>query len=158
MSGTLDSLIWLLVAVLLLLVLAACAIAFRRFMLERGGGTIECALRPLPGGSWRHGVASYRRDELHWFRAIGVRLRPAAKFTRRSVTVVSRREVSASEAGVLGPGRAVVEISAGPPGAGSAGPGVSGPAVELGMTTEALTGFLSWLEASPPSSHLEDIA
>lgn len=148
MSGTLDSLIWLLVAVLLLLVLAACAIAVRRFLLERGGGTIECALRPLPGGSWRHGVASYRRDELHWFRALGVRLRPASKFTRRSVTVVSRREISPSEAGVLGSGRAVVEISAGP----------AGPAVELAMTTEALTGFLSWLEASPPSSHLEDIA
>ena len=148
MSGTLDSLIWLLVAVLLLLVLAASAIAVRRYLLERGGGTIECALRSLPGGSWRHGVASYHRDELHWFRALGVRLRPTSKFTRRSLAVVSRRQVSASEAGVLGSGRAVVEISAGSPGSG----------VELAMTTEALTGFLAWLEASPPSSHLEDIA
>jgi hypothetical protein len=26
------------------------------------------------------------------------------------------------------------------------------------MTEEALTGFLSWLEASPPGSHLADMA
>jgi hypothetical protein len=30
--------------------------------------------------------------------------------------------------------------------------------VELAMTEEALTGFLSWLEASPPGSHLADMA
>ena len=30
--------------------------------------------------------------------------------------------------------------------------------VELAMTEEALTGFLAWLEASPPGSHLQDIA
>ena len=30
--------------------------------------------------------------------------------------------------------------------------------VELAMTEQALTGFLAWLEASPPGSHLQDIA
>ena len=30
--------------------------------------------------------------------------------------------------------------------------------VELAMTEEALTGFLSWLEASPPGSHLSGMA
>ncbi len=30
--------------------------------------------------------------------------------------------------------------------------------VELAMTEQALTGFLAWLEASPPGSHLEYIA
>jgi hypothetical protein len=34
----------------------------------------------------------------------------------------------------------------------------SGTHFELAMTEAALTGFLSWLEASPPSSHLKDIA
>jgi len=30
--------------------------------------------------------------------------------------------------------------------------------VELALTEEALTGFLSWLEASPPGSHLSGMA
>ena len=148
MGGTLDFVIWLLVAVLLLLALAAAVIALRRFLLERGGGTVECGLRVRAGGgAWRPGVASYHRDELYWYRALGILLRPTRTFARRSLSVLSRRPASSAEAGVLGPGRAVVEIET-----GSAGK------VELAMTPEALTGFLSWLEASPPSSHLEDIA
>jgi uncharacterized protein DUF2550 len=147
-GGTLDFIIWLLVAALLLLALAAAVIAIRRFLLERGGGTIECGLRvPADAGAWRQGVASYHRDELHWYRALGILLRPTRTFARRSLSVLSRRPVSPTEARVLGPGRAVVEIDT-----GSAGK------VELAMTPEALTGFLAWLEASPPSSHLEDIA
>ena len=47
---------------------------------------------------------------------------------------------------VLGVGR-VVELSTG-----------DSDNVELAMTEEALTGFLSWLEASPPGSHLADMA
>jgi hypothetical protein len=147
-GGTLDFVIWLLVAVLLLLALAAAVIALRRFLLERGGGTVECGLRVRAGGgAWHPGVASYHRDELYWYRALGILLRPTRTFARRSLSVLSRRPASSAEAGVLGPGRAVVEIET-----GSAGK------VELAMTPEALTGFLSWLEASPPSSHLEDIA
>lgn len=148
MGGTLDFAGWVLVAVLLVLVLAACAIAARRFLLERGGGTVECGLRvPAGVGAWRSGVASYRRDELYWYRALGVLLRPRRVFTRRSLSVTSRRPASPSESGVLGPGKAVVEMET-----GSAGK------VELAMTPEALTGFLAWLEASPPSSHLGDIS
>src|SRR5262249_20735171 len=139
---------WLLVAVLLLLALAAAVIAIRRFLLERGGGTVECGLRvPAGSGAWRPGVASYHRDELYWYRALGILLRPTRTFARRSLRILSRRPASSAEAGVLGPGRVVVEIDT-----GSAGK------VELAMTAEALTGFLAWLEASPPSSHLEDIA
>jgi hypothetical protein len=164
-GGTLDILIWLLAAVLLLLALAAAAIAVRRFLLERGGGTIECGLRFLsgsPGGSgassrangadggtWRPGMAAYHRNELQWFGAVGIRLRPTWKFSRRSLNVVSRRLATAPEVGALGPGRAIVELDTG---------GASPDKIELAMTPEALTGFLSWLEASPPSSHLQDIA
>jgi Protein of unknown function (DUF2550) len=144
----LDDIIWLLVAVLLLLALAAAVIAIRRFLLERGGGTIECGLRaPADTGGWRPGVASYHRDELYWYRALGILLRPRRMFTRRSLGVISRRPAEPAEARVLGPGRVVVQLDT-----DSAGQ------VELAMTPEALTGFLAWLEASPPSSHLGDIA
>lgn len=148
MGETLDFTVWLLVAVFLLLALAAAVIAVRRFLLERGGGTIECGLRvPAGSGPWRPGVASYRQDDLYWYRALGVLPRPTEKLARRSLRVLSRRPASPSEAGVLGPGRTVVEMHT-----GSAGK------IELAMTPEALTGFLAWLEASPPSSHLGDIS
>ena len=36
---------WLFAAFLIILVLVAAGIAARRFLLERGGGTVECGLR-----------------------------------------------------------------------------------------------------------------
>jgi uncharacterized protein DUF2550 len=135
-------------AFLLLVVLAAVVLAVRRFLLERGGGTVECGLRnPAMEGTWRLGVASYQRDELCWYGALGVLLRPEEIFPRRSLSVISRRPSLPAEATVLGPERVVVEVCAGPAGH-----------VELAMTADALTGFLAWLEASPPGSHLEEIA
>jgi hypothetical protein len=140
--------IWLFAVFLLLVILAAAALAVRRFLLERGGGTVECGLRtPAGQGTWRLGVASYQRDELCWYGALGVLLRPERVFPRRSLTVVSRRPSLPEETTVLGPEHVVVEVYAGPAGH-----------VELAMAADALTGFLSWLEASPPGSHLEDIA
>ena len=142
----LDAL-WLFAAVLALIVLAAAALASRRFLLERGGGTVECGLRsPAGRGTWRPGVASYEGDDLGWYGALGVRFRPDQVFHRRSLRVLSRRPSLPSESSVLGPEHTVVELDS------DAG------RVELAMTAEALTGFLAWLEASPPGSHLEDIA
>jgi hypothetical protein len=139
--------VWLFAAVLALIVLAAAALASRRFLLERGGGTVECGLRsPAGSGTWRLGVASYEGDDLGWYGALGVRFRPEQVFHRRSLRVLSRRPSLPSESSVLGPEHTVVELDS------DAG------RVELAMTAEALTGFLSWLESSPPGSHLEDIA
>ena len=200
---------WLLAAFLLILVLAASGIAARRFLLERGGGTVECGLR-RQNGSWRLGVARYRGEELHWYGIFGLSVRPDEVFPRRDLTVVSRRLPTEAEAASLGPGMIVVECrlgedasqlgsgsGGGGPGAGdrqaaASGPGAdsgpeassdsdadssaaAGPAegpdapsgaddgaappravvtVELALGEAALTGLLSWLEASPPGSHL----
>ena len=76
---------WLFAAFLILLVLAAAGIAARRYLLERGGGTVECGLRK-PGGSWRLGVASYQLDELSWFGVFGVSMRPEETFPRRAAS------------------------------------------------------------------------
>jgi hypothetical protein len=156
--------IWLFAGFLALIVLAAAVIAIRRFLLERGGGTIECGLRrPAGRGNWRLGLVSYQRDELYWYDALGVLLRPEQVFHRRMVTVLSRRPSLPSEASTLGPEHIIVEIctspSAGHPHRGAgAGTESADDHVELAMTEQALTGFLAWLEASPPGSHLEDIA
>lgn len=148
MGGTLTDAVWLVAVFMLLVVLAAVALAVRRFLLERGGATVECGLRrPAGRGAWHLGVASYQRDEMRVFGAFGVLLRPRAVFPRRSITVVTRRLPLPEETAVFGSGRIVIEICTGP-----------GQRVELAMTDQTLTGFLAWLEAAPPGSHLEDIA
>jgi hypothetical protein len=134
---------WLFAAFLVIVVLVAAGIAGRRFLLERGGGTVECGLRRA-GGSWRLGVASYHQEELHWFGVFGISMRPEETFPRRDLAVVSRRLPTQAEAASLGPGMVVVQCDLG----GEA-------AVELALTDAALTGLLAWLEASPPGSHLD---
>jgi hypothetical protein len=104
---------WLFAAFLIILTLAAVGIAARRFLLERGGGTVECGLRRGPNGSWRLGLASYRPEELWWFGALGLTMRPDVVFPRRDLTVVSRRPPTEAEAASLGPGMIVVECRLG---------------------------------------------
>ncbi len=132
---------WLFAAFLIAAILAAAGIAARRFLLEHGGGTVECGLRE-EGGPWRLGLASYQREELCWFGVFGLSLRPHEIFPRRDLGVVSRRLPSDAEAATLGPGMIVVECKLGE------------DSVELAMGEAALTGLLSWLEAAPPGSHL----
>jgi hypothetical protein len=167
-GAALTDAVWIFAVVVALIVVAAAALATRRYLLERSGGTVECGLRLAPEGSWRLGVLSYQHDELCWHGALGILLRPERVFARRALSVVSRRPADLAEAAVLGADRIVVEIAPGAaPGAAPAAPEVSGTPgasgapgthVELAMTEEALTGFLAWLEASPPGSHLADIA
>ncbi len=163
---------WLFAIFLIVLVLVAAGIAARRFLLERGGGTVECGLRKGTG-SWRLGLASYQRDELCWFGIFGFSMRPDEVFPRHDLTVVSRRLPSDAEAASLGPGMIVVECKLGGDGAdggqgGTADPGGTGAlgstggpggtggpgTVELAMGESALTGLLAWLEAAPPGSHM----
>ena len=161
-SLTLD-VAWLFAAFLALLVIAAGFLAVRRFLLERGGGTVECALR-RGTSPWRLGVASYQSDELRWYNAFGISPRPEETFGRRDLTVVSHRPPDSAEIATLGPGRVVVECEL-PGGPGNDGPdndglgndGPSGDTVQLALAESALTGLLAWLEAAPPGppgSHL----
>jgi hypothetical protein len=151
--------IWFFAVFLVLVILAAVVLATRRFLLERGGGTVECGLRhPARRGNWRLGVAAYQQDELYWYGALGVLLRPEHIYNRRALSVVSRRPALPSETVVLGADRIVVELATG---AAASGPGLpvgeDAERVELAMTEQALTGFLAWIEAAPPGSHLGDI-
>jgi len=123
---------------LVLIILAAAALASRRYLLERSGGTVDCALRwPAKAGAWR----------------LGVLLRPEHIFHRRAFSVISRRPADPSEAVALGTDRIVVEVAI-----SDASGADAGEHVELAMTDQALTGFLAWLEASPPGSHLGDFS
>ncbi len=136
---------WLFAAFLILLVLAAAGIAARRFLLERGGATVECGLSK-PGRPWRLGLASYQLDEFCWYRIFGFSMRPQQTFPRRDLTVVARRPPTPAEESILGPGRVVAECQV-----GGRGPGP----VDLALAESALTGLLAWLESAPPGSHLD---
>ena len=140
---------WLFAALLILLVLAAAGIAARRFLLERGGATVECGLRRR-GRSWRLGLASYQLDEFRWYGIFGVSMRPEQTFPRRDLAVVARRPPTEQEVTILGPGRIVAECQLG----ASAGAAT----LDLALAESALTGLLAWLESAPPGSHLDVIA
>jgi hypothetical protein len=156
-GGALTDAVVIFAAVLVVLFLAAAVLASRRYLLERSGGTVECALRrPAGSGAWRLGVLSYQRDTLRWHGALGVLLRPERVFSRRSLSVVARRPASPSETVTLGADRIVVEVAVKP--SADASGSSPGEHVELAMTDQALTGFLAWLESSPPGSHLGDFS
>jgi Protein of unknown function (DUF2550) len=138
---------WLFAAFLILLVLAASGIAARRFLLERGGATVECGLRQR-GRSWRLGVAAYQLDEFRWYRIFGFSMRPEQSFLRRDLAVVARRPLTEEEESILGPGRIVAECQLG---------GSEIRTADLALAESALTGLLAWLESAPPGSHLDAI-
>jgi len=151
MSGVLTLIVgWVLILLVAGAVLVALGLAARRILLGRTGGTVECGLRAGEAASWRLGLAAYQLDQLHWFSAFGVRLRPDEVFDRSSLSILGRRPAGQSEAVSIGAGTVVVECQAGRTGNGHAAPGPPPRTVELAMSEEALTGFLAWLEAAPP--------
>ena len=131
-------------AAVLLVVLAGFAVlSARRWLLERRGGTVECSLREPDGrGVWRLGIGRYHGDELLWFAIFGFRLRPRRVVHRRGLVVSRRRQPVPGEQAALHPGAGIVEVSE------------NGRTVELAMSGSAMTGFLAWLESSPPGSTL----
>lgn len=129
-----------LAALLALLVLITVAVAVRRLRLLRGGGA-EVVLRQLPapaGRGWRHGVVRYDEDELVFYRVASLRPGADRRVRRRTLSVLERRSPEASEQDVVPPGATVLRLSD--------ERGVS----EIALAGGTLTGFLAWMESSPP--------
>lgn len=132
-------------AVLLGLALVALGLlVLRRRFISRSGGTFDCSLRlrpaanPKSGQGWTLGIARYSGESLEWYRVFSYALRPKRVFGRRDLQVVDRREPQGAEAFSLLSGAVVVRCVE---------PG--GP-VELALSRDTLTGFLAWVESSPP--------
>jgi hypothetical protein len=138
--------------VLGVLLLLACLLlgwlAVRRVRLMRGGGVDVC-LRRRPAAvagtdprdaaaGWHFGVGRYRGDELAWFRLTSFRPGPTVVINRGELEIVDRREPTGPETYVIPHAAAVLHCR------------VRGDDLELAMGPGSLTGFLSWLEASPP--------
>jgi hypothetical protein len=125
-----------------LAVVLACY-AFRRLRLLREGG-IHVALRRRiddSGRGWQVGVGRYRGDEFVWYRVLSVRSGPDQVIPRIGLEIEDRREPSAPESYAMPVDATVLRCKADRYGE-----------IELAFGAEALTGFLSWLEASPPGS------
>jgi hypothetical protein len=84
------------------------------------------------------GVGRYAGDVLEWYRVFSYSTRPRRVIDRQRLQVVDRREPSGIEAFSLLAGAVVVSCRDG------------SSDIELGMSPETATGFLSWVESSPP--------
>ena len=129
--------------VLLAVVLVLATLAVRRVRLVRRGG-VDVALRTDPdraASRWHLGVARYQGDEFAWYRVTSLRSGPDTVVRRRGLTIVARRTPAGSEAYAMPAGAVVLRCRMR---AGEL------RELELAMGADALTGFLSWLESSPP--------
>lgn len=131
------------VVILLALVVVAAGLALRRLRMIRESG-IHVAFRTVtdPGESdargWRLGVGRYRGETFLWYRVLGLTYRPDRVISRSGLEVARRRQPTAAEMYAM-PGEAVVLVFQAERGA-----------IELAMSVETVTGFLSWLESAPP--------
>ncbi len=133
------------IAVILLLALTLVVLALRRRWLARQGGTFECSFRlrtSTPSAGWVLGVARYNEENLEWFRFFSYSFGPRKSFLRNDVTVLDNREPDPVEAVSLYAGQRVVTIRV--------SRGTDPEQWDLAMSSESLTGMLSWLEAAPP--------
>jgi hypothetical protein len=136
------------VALLVVLLYGVCLVLRRRWI-ARDGGTFELSHRARPasrkghgaGRGWILGVGRYSGDRLEFFRVFSISPRPRAVLARRDLHYRGQRRPVGAEAHSLYAGHVVLDC------ASSAGE------LELAMAPEAVTGFLAWLEASPPGSH-----
>lgn len=134
------------VEIIALVLTAAAVILFllaaRRFFLLRTGA-IDVTLRDGSGSSgrgWVLGIARYSSDQLLWFRVFSLWPTPSRVMTRKQLEIQDRRRPDGTESWAVAPGSVILVCSSG------------GTPVQLAMGEEALTGFLSWLEAAPPGS------
>jgi hypothetical protein len=182
----LTAVLEVLASLCLLVLLGIGALFLRRVMIRRRGGTFDCSLRLTPalpgatraaarigasappepdgaapvrgtgtpftaaavrdGRGWSYGIAQYGADRVDWYRIFSYAFRPAAVLTRRDLEVIGRRAPEGTEELALFPGWTILDCRFG---AGYA---------ELALSEDALTGFLSWLEAAPPGQDVSRVA
>lgn len=141
---------WVEIALAVLLAFSAPLILLfaRRRHLSNRGGVFDCGLRlraKTPGSGWVLGLARYEGEDLEWYRSLSLSLKPFKKFRRTTTRVVGYRHPDQVEAVVLFDYSRIVRLVN----------TETDKVTELSMATDSMTGLLSWLEASPPSSEFD---
>ncbi len=106
-----------------------------RRLLGRPGG-VPLVLR-IENEAWRLGVGRYAGDELLWYGAFRPTRRPTKALRRADLEVIGQRRRRSSEP-VVPADSVIVECRS------------MDSRVSLALSEAAVTGFLSWLEASAP--------
>lgn len=120
----------------LLVALVATFLLRRRFLLS-GLGAVTMWLRPVGAPRWSVGVAWYSGQELLWYRALSLSVRPTQKLCRTEFHVEGRRRPTVEDGAVPHDSQVLIcRTGAGPQ--------------ELAMDSSTVTGFLSWIESAPP--------
>ena len=126
----------LVVLAVLVVALLAAFLLRRRFLLS-GLGAVTMWLRTPGAPRWSVGVAWYSGNDLLWYRALSLSVRPNRRLCRSQFQVDARRRPTAADLSL--PHETVIltcRTGAGPQ--------------ELAMDTSTVTGFLSWIESAPP--------
>ncbi len=124
-----------LVVLVLVILSFALIVARQRHMLNSVGG-IPLAVRR--GNRWLYGVGRYDGHELRWYRAIGIGTRPTRVLRRDDLQILSRRTPAPDELSSLSTSAVIVELR-----------DRTGE-ITVALSDGAITGFISWLEASAP--------
>ena len=118
-------------------------LTFRRVQLSRAGG-VEVSLRQPRGSGlrgwrrWRLGMGRYVGDGFAWYPITGLRARPGVVLDRAELEITDRRAPSEAEEPLMPPSATVLACRD------------RHERVELAMSPDVLTGYLSWLQAGPP--------
>jgi hypothetical protein len=129
-------------ALVLVLLVPVAFLGIRRRWLSRQGGLFDCSVRlstTTPGTGWVLGVARYSGDNLEWFRAFSIALRPRLIFPRSQAQAGAQRDPDSIESVLLYDDQRILQLEL-----------ADGTSWELAMSVASLTGLLSWLESAPP--------
>ncbi len=132
-------------AVLVLALVVLGWLTVRRLRALRSGG-VHASFRTrldASGKGWHLGVGRYQGDEFVWFRVLSLRPGPDRIIHRSGLEIADRRDPSGAELYGMPPGSRVLRVS-------DTGGSTGEPEIEIAMSPDALTGFLSWLESAPP--------
>ena len=141
--GWLGDVEWVVILVAVLIVMACAGLFVRRRLLSSNGGVFDCGMRTWKAGqpgSWTMGMARYHGDVFQWFRAFSLLPSPTVQLPREAIHISQRRGATDLEALVLFEDHLVIAVDE----------SAEQPRRELSMTSQSLTGLLSWLEAAPP--------
>jgi hypothetical protein len=135
---------WVALTLVVLLLVPVVFLGVRRRWLSRQGGLFDCSLRlhtKTPGTGWVLGVARYSGDNLEWFRAFSIALRPRLIFARSQAQAGPQRDPDPIESVLLYDEQRILRLEL-----------ADGQSWELAMSVASLTGLLSWLESAPPGA------
>jgi hypothetical protein len=135
---------WILLAGLAVLAVLALLAWWRVRLVRQGGVEVAIRIRPdLASSRWHLGVGRYHGDEFVWYRATSLLSRPNAVVARNGLVIIQRRKPTGAEAYAMPRGSTVLRCRS------------RQTEFEIAMDADALTGFLSWLEAAPPGSAVQ---